>query len=87
MEFPPIELGVLDIDTTVFKKKNDYIDIDERNYISLNNKELICFFEKEFTPDICYVMDRIKVYMKANELIGFSIDNLSETDFAELRSF
>ncbi|MBC1722993.1 hypothetical protein [Listeria seeligeri] len=83
---PRNEYGVLEIDTTVFKKENDYIDIDERYYISLNGKELICFFEKEFTPDICYVMDRIKVYMEANELIGFSIDNLNETDFAELRS-
>ncbi|MBC2328539.1 hypothetical protein [Listeria swaminathanii] len=83
---PRNEYGLLEVDTAIFKKKNDFIDIDEEYYISLNGKELICFFEKKFIPDGCYVIDRIKVYMKADELIGFSINDLSETDFAMLSS-
>ncbi|MBC2062849.1 hypothetical protein IBB80_04240 [Listeria marthii] len=83
---PKNEYGLLEVDTASFKKKNDFIDIDEEYYIFLNGKELICYFEKEFIPDSCYVIDRIKFYMKADELIGFSINDLSETEFAILSS-
>ncbi|ECB9712482.1 hypothetical protein FL878_06985 [Listeria monocytogenes] len=83
---PRNEHGLLQVDTTIFKKKNDFIDIDGEYYIFFDGKELNCFFEKEFTPDVCYVINRIKVYMKDDELIGFSIIDLSENDFSLLRS-
>ncbi len=76
--------GVIMVDSSIFKKENDYIDIDSSYFVFLNGHNLICYFDEEFEPDTSYDIDRVSVFLKLNEVIGFSIKGLSDIEMKQL---
>ncbi|WP_080872127.1 hypothetical protein [Oceanobacillus timonensis] len=78
--------GLIFTDTSIFKKQNDYIDNDEQYYLFFKDKDLICSFTKDFQPEECYKNDRIKLYINDNQIIGFAISDLSDTEIETIKS-
>ena len=78
--------GVVLVDTSIFKKKNDYVDLDDEYYVFFNDKDLICSFIDHFNPDEYYIINRIKIFVKSNLIIGFAISNLSSKEIEMLKS-
>lgn len=52
----------------------------------LDSDELVCSFEGDFEPDSSYNINRIRVFLKLNEVIGFSIKDLTSIEIEELKS-
>ncbi|EQB1801262.1 hypothetical protein ACYCYS_002232 [Listeria monocytogenes] len=67
-------------------KENDYVDIDSNYFVFLDSDELVCSFEGDFAPDSSYNINRIRVFLKLNEVIGFSIKDLTSIEIEELKS-
>lgn len=78
--------GLIMVDSSIFKKENDYVDIDSNYFVFLDDDELVCSFEGEFEPDLSYNIGRIRVFLKLNEVIGFSVKGLSNIEIEELKS-
>ncbi|MBF2490264.1 hypothetical protein [Listeria marthii] len=78
--------GLIMVDSSIFKKENDYVDIDSNYFIFLDSDELVCSFEEDFEPDSSYNINRIRVFLKLNEVIGFSIKDLTSIEIEELKS-
>lgn len=78
--------GLIMIDSSIFKKENDYVDIDSSYFLFLDGDELVCSFEENFEPDSSYNINRIKIFLKLNEVVGFSIKDLTNIEIEELKS-
>lgn len=78
--------GIVLTDISIFKKENDYIDNDKPYYLFFKDKDLICSFKRDFQPEECYKNNRIKVYISANQLIGFAVSSLSDREFEKIKS-
>ncbi|MBC1771282.1 hypothetical protein HBP63_12170 [Listeria welshimeri] len=78
--------GGIMVDSSIFKKENDYVDIDSNYFVFLDGDELVCSFEEKFNPDMSYNINRIKVFLKLNEVIGFSVKDLSNIEIEKLKS-
>ncbi|EAE5958323.1 hypothetical protein NEA94_001642 [Listeria monocytogenes] len=78
--------GLIMVDSSIFKKENDYVDIASNYFVFLDSDELVCSFEENFEPDSSYNINRIRVFLKLNEVIGFSIKDLTSIEIEELKS-
>lgn len=78
--------GAVLVDTSIFKKNNDYVDVYEEYYVFCSNKDLICSFMDDFHPDECYINNRIKIFLQSNLIIGFAISDLSNSEIKMLKS-
>ncbi|WP_191018214.1 hypothetical protein [Treponema zioleckii] len=79
--------GAVLVNTTVFKKTNDYIDVKQSYDVFYNKRKLICSFSEIKNFMKAFKMDRIEVFVNdKNQIVGFSICDLSENEEKLLRS-
>jgi len=80
--------GKVIVETSIFKKTNDYVDLHQGYYISLHKDCLSCVFDNTDTDHIQGVQNnRLKLYTnERNEIIEFSIYNLSSKDIEKIDS-
>lgn len=70
----------------IFKKENDYVDVNSSYFVFCNDNEFICSFVSDFDPDVAYKADRVKVFLKSNKVVGFSIVDLTSREIRKLKS-
>ena len=66
------------VDTEIFSRVNDYVDVDQTYEINIFEDKLICAFIKcnEFKKS--YINDRLEVFVDCqDQIVGFSICKLS----------
>ena len=78
--------GSVVIDTSVFKKNNDFIDIEESYNLYFNNNKLFCSFEKEAIFNQAYRNGRVMIYLVDDQVMGFAICELSQQEILEIKS-
>ena len=78
--------GLIIIDPSIFKKENDYVDVNSSYFVFCNDNEFICSFVSDFDPDVAYKADRVKVFLKSNKVVGFSIVDLTSREIRKLKS-
>ena len=78
--------GCVVIDTSIFKKKNDYIDIRKSYRLFLDNDRLLCGFNEETSPNQIVKNNRLGIWLVDNQIIGFEIYNLSQSEILEIKS-
>lgn len=73
--------GAVLVNTDIFKRTNDYIDVNQSYDIYYGKSKLICSFAKinDFVQG--FKMDRVVVFTNdENQIAGFSICDLSENE-------
>lgn len=79
--------GNIKIDTKVFNKKNDYIDIIGEYSVSLDGNRFICIFGMKQNIKETIYNDRIGFLTNtSSEFIGFIIDNLQNSEINVVES-
>ena len=78
--------GCVVIDTSIFKKNNDYIDIQKSYKLFLDNDRLLCGFDEETRPDQIVKNNRLGIWLVNNQIIGFEINNLSQSEILAIKS-
>lgn len=72
------ERGNLLVDTDIFTRINDYVDVDQAYEINISEDKLICAFMKESEFKKSYKNDRLEIFTNSqNQIIGFSICDLT----------
>ena len=72
------EQGKILVDTDIFRRVNDYVDVDQTYEINLSGDSLICAFMTESEFKKSYRNDRLEIFVNShNEIIGFSICDLT----------
>jgi len=70
--------GSVLVDTSVFSKANDYIDIDEEYAVCIKDNKMICLFNEGNMANQSYRTDRLEIYLDAMyNIVGFAICDLS----------
>lgn len=73
--------GNVIVDTDVFKKDNDFYDVNQSYNISICKNKLSCFFVPINDKCIAYRNDRIEIFVNLNNcIVGFSVCDLSEDE-------
>ena len=73
--------GNIIVDTSIFTKVNDYIDVNKTYDIFYSENKLICSFEKINEIVNAYRNDRVEIFVDCNNrIIGFSICDLSKKE-------
>lgn len=80
--------GSVIINTNIFQKTNDYVDIPEGYSISLNGSQLICLFKNANINKIQSVSyGNICIYTNTlNEIVGFAINKLQKDELEKVNS-
>lgn len=79
--------GSVLVDTSIFSKTNDYVDVDKSYMIYIQNNKLICLFETNSIIAQSYRTDRLEVYLDSkNNILGFAICDLSVQERKILKS-
>ncbi|MGX7418172.1 hypothetical protein ACWOFR_05140 [Carnobacterium gallinarum] len=81
-----ISNGIVEVDTSIFKKSNDYVDVNESYSVFVENNTLICEFESDFSPNKVYKNNRMEIYLRDNQIIGFAICDLEDSEIEEIKS-
>ena len=77
---PQIDGNII-VDTGVFKKVNDFIDVYKTYDIFYCENKLMCSFEKTKEIMKSFRNDRVEIYVDCdNQIIGFSICDLSKDE-------
>lgn len=75
------------VDTSVFSKKNDYVDTSGNYFVSLADKKFICKFNEQCSIKEAIVNGSIEFYVDNNDhLKGFAVDNLTEAEVRAIKS-
>lgn len=75
------------VDTTIFTKVNDFVDVFQGYEIDIQKGKLICIFGEgdEFIQS--YQNDRFEIYVDSlNQVIGFALCDLSEEEINTINS-
>ena len=73
--------GNIIVDTSIFTKVNDYIDINQTYDIYYYENKLICSFNKTKENVDSFRNDRVEIFVDCNnQIIGFSICDLSKDE-------
>lgn len=76
----PLDGNVI-VDTNIFTKVNDYIDVNRKYDIYCNENKLICSFGKTKEIVNSFRNDRVEMFVDSNDqIIGFSICDLSKEE-------
>lgn len=76
----PLEGNII-VDTGIFTKVNDYIDVNQTYDIYYYENKLICSFEKTKEIAKSFKNDRTEMFVDCNnQIIGFSICDLSRDE-------
>lgn len=70
--------GLVTMDTSIFQKENDYVDINESYFVSFKDNKLYCCFTEAVIPDESYNINQISISLNKGKVIGFSIADLTE---------
>lgn len=71
--------GNILIDTGIFVKQNDYVNVKGSYCVTLIDRKLFCKFCEKFDVNVMISNGNIEIYLDNDEqVIGFSIENLSE---------
>lgn len=77
INIPPL-YGDIIVDTNIFTKVNDYIDVNQTYDIYCYENKLICSFEKTKEIVNSFRNDRVEIFVDSkDQIIGFSICDLS----------
>lgn len=80
INIPPLDGNII-VDTSIFTKVNDYIDVNQTYDIYYNENKLICSFEKTKEIVNSFRNDRVEIFVDDNnQIIGFSICDLSKDE-------
>ncbi len=73
--------GNIIVDTSIFTKVNDYIDVYKTYEICYFGNKLICSFDKTKVIVNSFRNDRVEIFVDCNnQIIGFSICDLSKDE-------
>lgn len=73
--------GNILVDTGIFTKANDYIDVEQAYDINICKDKLICSFVKAKEFKNTFRNDRVEIFVDCNnQIVGFSICDLSEDE-------
>lgn len=73
--------GNILVDTCIFKRDNDYYDVNQPYDVSICKDKLICSFIAINEKSIAYRNDRVEIYVDSNNcIIGLSICDLSKDE-------
>lgn len=73
--------GNIIVDTSIFTKVNDYIDVNQAYDIYYYENKLLCSFEKTKEIAASFRNDRVEIFVDSNDqIIGFSICDLSKEE-------
>lgn len=82
-----ISNGNIRIDTDIFTKQNDFFDIDGNYFVALIGGKLMCTFNVEYNIVECVINENIEIYLDdAGQIIGFAINDLSESALKTVKS-
>lgn len=81
------EWGNLLVDTNIFTRVNDYVDVDQAYEVNISEDKLICAFMKESEFKKSYRNDRLEIFSDyQNHIIGFSICDLTVEEKKMMKS-
>ena len=79
--------GNISVDTEIFKKDNDYFDIEGKYLITLSTNNMICIFNENNNIKEAVGNNRISLFLNDNnELCGFNIYDLNEDEMEIIKS-
>ena len=75
------------VDTTMFTKVNDFVDVYQGYEIDIQDDKLICMFGKVDELIQAYRNDRFEIYVdSSNQIIGFAVCDLGEAEIDIINS-
>ena len=89
LESPDVKIinGSLLVDTSVFNKAYDFIDINKGYTVSIAGNKLVCLFQVCDAIKQGYQTDRLEVYLNSNrDIIGFAICDLTAEELNVIHS-
>jgi hypothetical protein len=82
-----ISKGNIVVDLELFRKRYDFIDIEDNYFVSLSGKKFICRFGEKCDVKESIVNGDIEFYIDYHEqLVGFSINILNESELETISS-
>lgn len=76
-----VQEGNVLVDTSIFKRDNDYFDVNQPYNISICKDKLKCSFGVINDKSIVYRNDRVEIYVDSNNcIVGFSVCDLSKDE-------
>jgi hypothetical protein len=82
-----MSLGNVVLDSNIFNKRNDYIDIDDGYSVAISDDRLICQFNFSKSFNEAYKNGRFEIYLNEDQQVcGFSISNLLEDEINQIKS-
>ena len=73
--------GNVIVDTSIFTKTNEYIDVFREYNVYYTNNKLVCLFSNQDNISGIFRDNRFEIYVDNNEqIMGFSICDLSENE-------
>jgi len=80
--------GNILIDSSVFSKPNDYINNKGNYCVTLNSNKFMCRFNEKSDIKETIVNENIEFYVdNNNQLRGFAINNLTDSEIKTIKSF
>lgn len=75
------------VDTNIFQKVNDYIDINQGYKVDIQANKLICVFEGVDEFKQSYRNERFEIYLDSrDQIVGFALCDLSEEEIGTINS-
>jgi len=79
--------GSISVDTNIFKKENDYVDITGEYLVSVSDNRLMCVFDSNSHIKEIIGNNSVKFLINSNdELYGFIIYNIKEEEIKKIMS-
>lgn len=79
--------GNILVDTNIFQKVNDYIDINQGYNVDIQANKLICVFEGVDEFKQSYRNERFEIYLNSrDQIVGFALYDLTEEEIGTINS-
>ena len=89
IRFPHSNLshGNIIVDPSIFKKMNDYVDMEGYYYVTLVGNKFICSFNEPCDVREIIVNQNIEFYIDTDhQLRGIAINNLADTEIKKIKA-
>ncbi len=75
------------VNTEIFRKTNDYVDVKGQYSVSLADNKLLCIFDEKYQIKEIFKNGRIEFFLsEMDELVGFAVCSLKEYEMKEILS-